>query len=117
MCYAQHFVPFCKALGLDVAAGSQTPNIKTQVYHNWRGHAVVPRSVAVRIASEGLPFLLGDRSNSGRLDVSWWDEDYYLRLNPDVAQAVRKGRIRSGLEHYQMVGAAEKRRYRPIGPE
>lgn len=38
-----------------------------------------------------------------------WDEEAYLRANPDVAEAVRTGQLSSGFEHYQRWGRAEGR--------
>jgi hypothetical protein len=111
MCYKDHFVPFCTESGLDPATSSRSRHVQTQVFHNWRGHNAVTRSVLKQISNEGLPFLLGKEPTqvSGPLDPSWWNEEFYLNQNPDVARAVRKGLLRSGLEHYQMVGADEKR--------
>ena len=44
-------------------------------------------------------------------DTSEFDEDKYLRANPDVAQAVLDGVLKSGAEHYQMYGQLEGRRW------
>ena len=41
-----------------------------------------------------------------------FDEDAYLRANPDVAQAVRKGFMRSGRVHFDAFGRNEGRRMR-----
>jgi hypothetical protein len=111
MCYDDQFVPFCTDFGLDPAASSRSQNVQTLVFHNWRGHNAVPRKVLKQISNEGLPFLLGKESAqvSGPLNPSWWNEEFYLRHNPDIARAVRKGLLRTGLEHYQMAGADEKR--------
>lgn len=117
LCYQDQFVPFCRAVGLDPAASMQDRYVKTIVYHNRRGHGAIPRSVVRRISDEGLPFLLGHEGVSGPTMPSWWNETYYLERNPDVAQGVRKGRMRSGLEHYQLFGAREHRDATPIGPE
>ncbi len=46
-----------------------------------------------------------------------FDEAMYLRLNQDVAAAVDNGVYASGLEHYQMYGAKERRQYRPPSNE
>lgn len=43
-----------------------------------------------------------------------FDEQVYLRLNPDVAAAVGAGALASGREHYQRYGAREGRRYQPL---
>jgi hypothetical protein len=110
-------MPFCRAVGLDPAASMQDRYVKTIVYHNRRGHGAIPRSVVRRISDEGLPFLLGHEGVSGPTMPSWWNETYYLERNPDVARGVRKGRMRSGLEHYQLFGAREHRDATPIGPE
>ena len=36
-----------------------------------------------------------------------FDDDVYLRLNPDVAETVRQGRFRSGLDHFVSYGIDE----------
>ncbi len=38
-----------------------------------------------------------------------FDEARYLRVYPDVAAAVQRGELRSGLEHYLLAGRAERR--------
>ena len=38
-----------------------------------------------------------------------WDEQLYLSKNPDVAAAVRRGRVKSGWEHYIVSGVEEGR--------
>lgn len=42
-----------------------------------------------------------------------FEEDTYLRAYPDVAEAVQRGDIRSGLDHYLNAGRAEQRLQRP----
>ncbi|HEY1933155.1 MAG TPA: hypothetical protein VGG99_14165 [Acetobacteraceae bacterium] len=42
-----------------------------------------------------------------------FEEDTYLRAYPDVAEAVERGDLRSGLEHYLHAGRAEQRLQRP----
>lgn len=44
-----------------------------------------------------------------------FDEETYLRLNPDVRQAVAAGTFRSGLDHYERYGRAEGRPCRAAG--
>ena len=44
------------------------------------------------------------------LDLSDFDEEAYLAANPDVANAVSNGSLRSGLEHYILYGQYENRR-------
>jgi glycosyltransferase involved in cell wall biosynthesis len=39
-----------------------------------------------------------------------WDEDLYLTFHPDVRNAVNRGIIGSGFEHYERCGRQEKRR-------
>ncbi|RZA02567.1 MAG: hypothetical protein EOP11_16635 [Proteobacteria bacterium] len=51
----------------------------------------------------------GRPGRPGRPDGRF-DEREYLRCNPDVAQAVRRGQVRSGWEHYQQFGRRENRR-------
>lgn len=46
----------------------------------------------------------------GRVRVSpFYDEEFYLQRNPDVAAAVRDGVFSSGLEHFILFGEAEGR--------
>ena len=50
---------------------------------------------------------------AGQIDVQIpcddFDEEYYLKSNPDVRQAVKKGCLRNGYEHYQKFGKSERR--------
>ena len=39
-----------------------------------------------------------------------WDEQLYLSKNPDVAEAVRRGRFKSGWRHYVIRGVEEGRK-------
>ena len=39
-----------------------------------------------------------------------FDESEYLRCNPDVLRAVRRGQMKSGAVHYQTFGRRERRR-------
>jgi predicted SAM-dependent methyltransferase len=41
-----------------------------------------------------------------------FDEQAYLAANPDVAQAVQEGKIRSGREHFELFGRKEGRKIR-----
>ncbi len=43
-----------------------------------------------------------------------FDEEYYLRCNPDVLEKVRSKEIPSGRQHYIMAGYFEDRYPRPI---
>mgnify|MGYP000875212439 CR=1 FL=1 len=46
-----------------------------------------------------------------------FDEDSYLLLNADVAEAVRAGHFTSGWSHFLLYGLAEKRaQFRPVDP-
>jgi len=47
-----------------------------------------------------------------KVSDSDFDEERYLALNPDVAEAVQRGRIHSGREHFLRHGKAEGRRLR-----
>lgn len=55
---------------------------------------------------------VGKDSITGSADtkqLSFWDEDTYLKLNPDVQNAVARGELSSGLNHYLEFGLKEKR--------
>ncbi len=41
----------------------------------------------------------------------WFNDSCYLRNNPDVAAAVRKGDLRSGWHHYVLYGRTEGRNF------
>jgi SAM-dependent methyltransferase len=45
-----------------------------------------------------------------------FSEESYLELYPDVADAVKLGKISSGWEHYQLFGQAEKRHLKYLSP-
>lgn len=49
-----------------------------------------------------------ERSYGGR--EYGFDEGEYLRCNPDVLRAVRRGQMESGAAHYQTFGRRERRR-------
>lgn len=49
-------------------------------------------------------------------DSSRFDEIFYLRAYPDVAQAVATGTLASGEEHYRKYGRREGRRFRLLPP-
>ena len=117
MCYADQFVPFCNEFGLDPKKDSHTENITTLIYSDPKGHNSVPGHAVDRVILEGMPFLLGKLTSEIRapLSPSWFDESYYLRNNPDVKAAIGKGLFKSALEHFQIRGADEKRRKRPMG--
>ncbi|MFX7507213.1 hypothetical protein ABTJ37_23120, partial [Acinetobacter baumannii] len=38
-----------------------------------------------------------------------WDEEAYLRVHPDVREAVRTGDMKSGKDHWLLFGRAEGR--------
>jgi GT2 family glycosyltransferase len=61
----------------------------------------------------GLP----ERANSDvpEKQTVYFDEEIYLRLNPDVRLAVAAGNFRSGREHYERYGRAEGRPFRVSG--
>jgi|ERR1700688_1475507 len=44
-----------------------------------------------------------------RSNVLEWNEELYLKINPDVAAAIARGEFRSGREHYQLAGRFEHR--------
>ncbi|MBC7741824.1 MAG: hypothetical protein H7061_06490 [Bdellovibrionaceae bacterium] len=56
-----------------------------------------------------------NRIIDGRCEASdaprWFNDRCYLRNNPDVAQAVYRGDIRSGWHHYVIDGERERRNY------
>lgn len=51
------------------------------------------------------------RRGRGRGGIAF-DEDEYLRCNPDVRLAVRRGKMQSGEYHYLRFGRGENRRLR-----
>jgi 2-polyprenyl-3-methyl-5-hydroxy-6-metoxy-1,4-benzoquinol methylase len=51
------------------------------------------------------------------MDGSNFDEQFYLKENPDVARAVKRRQFRSGHQHYLKHGKREARRPRPFTAE
>jgi GT2 family glycosyltransferase/glycosyltransferase involved in cell wall biosynthesis len=51
--------------------------------------------------------------DSNKTIPAMFDEDWYVFFNPDVEQAVRSGRLKSGFEHWQRYGRYE---FRSGGP-
>ena len=51
-----------------------------------------------------------DRGSRGQRGDYAFDEQEYLRCNPDVRRAVISGAVKSGLFHYRKVGMAEGRK-------
>ena len=45
-----------------------------------------------------------------------YDEEWYLRINQDVAEAVSRGDFKSGLEHYKIFGISERRFWHRFHP-
>jgi hypothetical protein len=52
----------------------------------------------------------GERGRGYRERETGFNEREYLRCNPDVAQAIRRGQMQSGAIHYQGYGRREGRR-------
>jgi hypothetical protein len=52
----------------------------------------------------------GERGRGYRERDTGFNEREYLRCNPDVAQAIRRGQMQSGAIHYQGYGRREGRR-------
>ena len=50
-----------------------------------------------------------DRGSRGQRGDYAFDEQAYLRCNPDVRRAVISGAVKSGLFHYRKVGMADSR--------
>jgi len=50
-----------------------------------------------------------DAEGAAKEDVQGFDEDWYLRVYPDVAAGVSRGDVRSGHEHYMRWGREEGR--------
>lgn len=76
------------------------------------GHDLIGRTIAESITNKKVT-----ASNGNKKDVSSfppvpreYKEGDYLDLNPDVAQAVKKGEFNSGAEHYLMYGYKENRK-------
>lgn len=52
-----------------------------------------------------------NRNEINRLPKGY-NEKWYLRYNPGVAQAVEKGQFLSGKDHFLLYGYKEKRKYK-----
>jgi GT2 family glycosyltransferase len=57
------------------------------------------------------------QSGSRPVAAAAFDEDTYLRFNPDVRLAVSNGAFASGREHYERYGRAEGRPYQRLNPK
>ena len=68
------------------------------------------RSSADTLGPDDLTSYLVPGEASGELE---FDEDLYLRAYADVADAVERGELTSGFEHYLRAGRAERRLARP----
>jgi GT2 family glycosyltransferase len=58
----------------------------------------------------------GGKNPSQAEDAVPFDEETYLRFNPDVRVAVAAGAFRSGRDHYERYGRAEGRPYKMLDP-
>src|SRR6185312_7250104 len=81
--------------------------------------AIRPRIVRTTVpGGEGDDVMRDDLEEEVRDDVEEpvdpdFDETLYLRAFPDVAEAVRRGMLASGLDHYRRAGQAEARLEKP----
>lgn len=77
-----------------------------------------PATEAVRAIDAGSPDSqspsVHTRSMLNVVEQESFDEEYYLRMNPDVAAAVRRGEFASGFEHFVNHAGEERRLYRLI---
>ncbi len=88
--------------------------------------ALLPGSLGVASA-QGFEIRVGGGAFSPYSDYNHWrwrhrhretygggyfDEREYLHCNPDVLDAIRRGELSSGWEHYQAIGWSEGRRLR-----
>jgi GT2 family glycosyltransferase len=55
--------------------------------------------------------------SAGARQAAAFDEDTYLRFNPDVRLAVANGAFASGREHFERYGRAEGRPFARLGPK
>lgn len=58
------------------------------------------------------PAALPQTLQVGRVTSQDFDEEFYLRMNPDVAAAVNRGEFASGFEHFSAHAGTERRLYR-----
>jgi O-methyltransferase len=92
------------------------PNCRTAVEDFRREHGIAETMFAIDWTgvfwqkgnhTEHSPLGHGGDSTDGD-----FDEMRYLALNPDVAEAVRRGHVACGLDHFLKYGRAERRRLR-----
>lgn len=85
-----------------ITGGSQTPQqLVNSLQQSAEGKTYAANQIAP-VTSAMSSFLSGGQNI--------FDEKYYLANNPDVAAAVAKGQIASGLQHYQQFGVNEGRK-------
>lgn len=90
------------------------PRERGHSYENGPGHERRRRYDEDRDRQPGRGYDTDDRErkrNRGSQEASEaeFDEDEYLRCNPDVARAVERGQMRSGHIHYKTFGRREGR--------
>lgn len=86
---------FCVVAALTLGFAGSVGSAAAQGYYGDRGYGY-----------EGRGY--GDRGYGDR--GYGFDEREYLRCNPDVWRAVRRGQMESGFAHYRMYGRREHRR-------
>ena len=71
----------------------------------------IPKSVQTYLKEDTLNNSLFFLHKDIKATTDNFNEKTYLELNPDVALAVQKGTIESGLQHYRLHGKNEGRKY------
>ena len=90
-----------RKIGVDVSSGLKSlmsGNAGKNFYAN------------IKLTWPAMQYLIGlNKKGYGIEPPPDFDEEAYLALNPDVAQAVKAGRLKSGFEHYYRTGRHEGR--------
>lgn len=94
-----------------VPNGDDAGDPKAERRSGWLLRRLGPRAVREATASPVGSIL---RAANGATMPSW-DEERYIRENPDVAEALNRGEFTSGLSHYAKYGWREQRRAFMLG--
>lgn len=76
------------------------------------GHEIPPETASGRYVLRHVSDFIAGGWGDGSANLESFDEEFYLRIYPDVANAVAKGRFPSGRHHFCAHGRSEGRKHR-----
>lgn len=82
-------------------------------------HQAIERDIRLIQAKNLTNIIKRSPTNERKLEnyLRYYNEDYYLGYQPDIATAVEAGHLRSGLSHYIEHGFVEERRCFHLDPQ